>query len=229
MTKPQPNSHLAEFSPITEGVRLLFEWLKLLSPMLWFSYLNPLLGSRNTLTRSEVQSKVLAKDRSRAIEHYICCCLMIELILAVVACVYSWSTWSMIIVAILPSLRILEIIQVTVNVTLFDALINHPDELATSHARLLILSGINFLELVICFGIIYAMNITSLHGAENPWIAFYFSTITQLTIGYGDMYPIGWLRIIVPVQCIMNTLFVVLIFGRLMTSFPQIRGLFDKK
>jgi hypothetical protein len=229
MTKPKTNPSLAEFSPITEAVRLLFEWLRLLSPMLWCSHLNPLLESRNALTQSEVQSKILAKARSRAIEHYICCCLITEIILVVVACVYSWPTWGMILLAILPSLRILEIMQVTVNVTLFDALISHPDELAASHARLLILSGINFLELVICFGIIYAMNIPYLHGAESPWIAFYFSTITQLTIGYGDMYPMGWLRILVPVQALMNTLFVVLVFGRLMTSFPQIRGLFDKK
>lgn len=229
MTKPQPTPSLDEFSPITEGVRLLFEGLKLLSPMLWLSHLNPLLGSRSALAQSEVQGKVLAKERSRAIEYYICCCLIVEIILVVFACAYSWRTWEMLLIAILPSLRIVEIMQVTVNVTLFDALISHSDELATSRARLLVLSGINFLELIICFGIIYAMNITNLHGAENPWIAFYFSTITQLAIGYGDMYPIGWLRIVVPVQGIMNTLFVVLIFGRLMASFPQIRGLFDKK
>jgi hypothetical protein len=134
----------------------------------------------------------------------------------------------MILLAILPSLRIVEIIQVTVNATLFDALSGRPDELAASRARMLVLSGINFLELVICFGIIYAMNITYLHGAGNPLTAFYFSTITQLTIGYGDVYPMGWLRIAVAVQGIMNTLFVVLVFGRLMASFPQIRGLFDE-
>lgn len=228
MTKSQP-PRLAEFSPITHGARLLFEWLKLLSPMLWLSHLQPLLRSHSALTQSEVQSKVLAKERSRAIEYYICCCVIVEIILVVVVCVYTWPSWGMILLAIFPSLRIVEIIQVTVNVTLFDALITHSDELAASRARLLILSGINFLELVICFGIIYAMNITYLHGAENPWIAFYFSSITQLTIGYGDMYPTGWLRIVVPVQGIMNTLFVILVFGRLMTSFPQIRGRFDKE
>lgn len=226
MAEPQSNSPLA-FSPITEGARLLFERAKWLSPMQWLSHRYPLLRSRTALTQQEVHSKKFATRRGRAIEFYIFCWWIVEVIFVVISCLMSWPPWARILFAIPPGLRILEIMQVTVNATLFDALSGRPDELIGSRARMLVLSSLNYLELVTCFGIIYALNITLLKGAEIPPTAFYFSTITQLTIGYGDVSPTNWLQIIVAVQGFMNILFVVLVFGRFMASFPQVDSLFD--
>jgi hypothetical protein len=66
--------------------------------------------------------------------------------------------------------------------------------------------------------VIYALNYQCLHEASRPITrpitAFYFSIITQLTIGYGDVYPRGWLRLVVAAQGLIAALFVVSVFAR---------------
>ena len=55
----------------------------------------------------------------------------------------------------------------------------------------------------------------SLHpSGTQPVTAFYFSIITQLTIGYGDVYATAWLRIIAAAQGLIGALFVIVVLGR---------------
>lgn len=84
--------------------------------------------------------------------------------------------------------------------------------------------AINYVELMIWFGVVYALNYHSLHGADEPASAFYFSIVTQLTIGYGDVSPMGWLRIIAALQGLIGALFVIVVLARAIsasTSPPQ--------
>jgi hypothetical protein len=88
--------------------------------------------------------------------------------------------------------------------------------------RTLVLAAINYVELMLWFGLIYALNYQSLvdqslgdHSAPaGPITAFYFSIITQLTIGYGDVYATGWLRIVAAAQGLIGALFVIAVLGR---------------
>jgi hypothetical protein len=82
----------------------------------------------------------------------------------------------------------------------------------------LVLAAINYVELMLWFGLIYSLNYQLLHGAGRPATAFYFSVITQLTIGYGDVFPTGWLRIIAALQGLIGALFVIVVLGRAVSA-----------
>lgn len=229
MRDGQPDQALAEFSPVTALARRLFDLAKWLSPMQWLSVWYPLFKARSALTPEEVQSKDFTRRRARGIEKYMICWLVLELALVIVSCLGPWPTWVRLIVAGIVASRIVEIVQVTVNATLFDALSGRPDERVTSRARMIVLSGVNFVELWLCFGVIYATDYVRLRGAGRPVTAFYLSIITQLTIGYGDVYPTGWLRLVAAAHGLTGILFVILVFGRFMASLPQIRGIFGDR
>ena len=56
----------------------------------------------------------------------------------------------------------------------------HDDEVVATIPRMLVLAGINFVELLLCFGVIYAINYQRLVGAGKPITGIYLSIITQL-------------------------------------------------
>ena len=90
--------------------------------------------------------------------------------------------------------------------------------------RTFILAALNFLELGFCFGLFYALNIQLLQGAHvGALTGFYFSFITQLTIGYGDVSPVGWLRYVVVIQGLTAALFVLLVFGTIVASLRPLQ------
>ena len=228
MTNDEPDPPLAAFSPVTALMLWLFAFAKWLSPMQWLGRCYPLLRSRSELTQEEVQCKCFTKRRAHAIEWYMITWLGLELVLVVVSSLGPWPTWVGWLGGLVVASRIIEVIQVTVNATLFDALSGRPEELVSHRIRMIVLAGVNFVELWLCFGVIYAAGYLSLRGAGRPVTAFYFSIITQLTIGYGDVYPTGWLRVVAATQGLLGILFVILVFGRFIASLPNIRGIFGK-
>jgi Ion channel len=229
MTNDDPDPPLAALSPVTASMRRLFAFAKWLSPMQWLGRRYSLFRPRSELTQEEIQSKEFTRRRALAIERYMVAWLGLELVLVMVSCLGIWPTWIGLIFGIVVASRIIEVIQVTVNATLFDALSGRPDERVASRARMIVLAGVNFVELLLCFGLIYAADYASLRGAGRPVTAFYFSIITQLTIGYGDVYPTGWLRVVAATQGLVGILFVILVFGRFMASLPQVHGIFGDK
>jgi Ion channel len=155
------------------------------------------------------------KLSARTVDFYVLIWVVLEVVIVVVS-VSQWPIPQLPLVLI-AGLRIIDILQAIVNVTLFD-----PEEVA-SIRRTLMLAGINFIELVVCFGVIYALNFDHLRNAGQPLTAFYFSVITQLTIGYGDVFPVGWLRIVAALQGLTGAFFVILVFGRIIASLPGIK------
>jgi hypothetical protein len=227
MTHNKPNLLLVKFSPITAIILFIFAAAKWLSPMQFLGQINFLFRSRSELKQEEIDSKNFTMRRAYAIEMYLIAWIIIESVLVCVSCLWHLSIWFAYIFGILVGSRIIEIIQVTVNASLFDALNGRPDDRVAFRARMIVLAGINFIELCLCFGIIYAIDYSSLKGAGKAVTAFYFSIITQLTIGYGDVTPTGWLRVIAAIQGLISILFVLLVFSRFIASLPKVIGILD--
>ena len=132
-------------------------------------------------------------------------CLLYDRVVAVRWLAYLLAA----LVYLLALLRVPEIIVRTTTVDFSDVV---------STQRSLILAAINYVELMLWFGLIYALNYQFLNGAGQPATAFYFSVITQLTIGYGDVSPTGWLRIIAAAQGLIGALFVIVVLGRAVSA-----------
>ena len=80
-----------------------------------------------------------------------------------------------------------------------------------SYRRNILMLFLNYMEISMCFAVIYA----SLHLLGNrPYDMMdyiYFSIVTSTTIGYGDMHPASHLgQITVCVQAVMVVAFIVL-------------------
>jgi hypothetical protein len=224
-----PEPPLSSFSPVTDAIRKVFHRAKRLSPMQLLSRHNELFRPRSELTQDEVTSPDFTRRRARAIEMYMASWWTYEVCASIFSCFAPWPMWVVAFLLLPIALRLVEILQVTVNATIFDALTGRPDEIVASRARTVVLSAINFLEIAAIFGAVYALNSRYLHGSGRPISGFYFSITTQLTIRYGDIYPTGRLRIVAVVQGLTSMLFVVLVFGRFMASLPQIKGLFGER
>lgn len=67
-----------------------------------------------------------------------------------------------------------------------------------STERSLVFGFLSYIELIVLFGAVYrAFPETARHGGghlRGLWEPLYFSAITQLTIGYGDISPTSWGR-----------------------------------
>jgi preprotein translocase subunit SecY len=87
-----------------------------------------------------------------------------------------------------------------------------------SYRRTVVLAVANFIEVAAAFAVIYAAGKSRLQPpVSRPLDAmdpFYFSLITQLTVGYGDCKPTGWLRGIAMLQAVTGTLLLIAILSR---------------
>jgi hypothetical protein len=138
------------------------------------------------------------------------CWLAFELIISFAVCLFYGHVaairWAVYLLAVLRS------VEIVVRAGSVD-----PTNVI-SPQRTLVLAAINYVELMLWFGLVYALNYKSLHGASQPATAFYFSIITQLTIGYGDVSPEGWLRIEAALQGLIGALFVIVVLGRAISA-----------
>lgn len=97
-----------------------------------------------------------------------------------------------------------------------------------SAKRNLLYALINYIELIICFATIYArfsdhLDFDRVH--EDKLVYLYFSNISQLTIGYGDVCPQGFLRFIVASQGMVGLLIVSLTIGKYVGLMPMKDGI----
>jgi len=130
--------------------------------------------------------------------------------------------------AVIPGWRLLDVLAANLRINLFDHLITRSEPSAASTTRMLILVFINFIEIALSFSCIYAASGLLIAPASKSldWLdPLYFSWITQLTIGYGDIMPSGWIRFVAISQGIIGFTVLVLIVGRFASSLPRIRSL----
>jgi potassium channel LctB len=136
----------------------------------------------------------------------------------------SGTGW--IILAVLPTLRVVDIFQANFVRHIFAG--EHDTEAlgqTASVSRLIVIAIINYVELIFSFALIYA-SICRAHGGTvsdaSTWLDFtYFSGITQLTIGYGDYAPTGFCRAISILQGMLGLALAVFIFARFSSLIPD--------
>ncbi|MDB5104907.1 MAG: hypothetical protein JWP91_2596 [Fibrobacteres bacterium] len=165
-----------------------------------------------------------ARARGKRIEAYLVAWIGVE----AVAVAYGtlspdpWVIWGFMGVLVL---RIADIIQITGNHSLFDRLkFQWRHYYIENTVRTILLSLINYVELVVCFGFIYCIlgrNGRFLDLKDSPFDGYYFSGATQLTIGYGDITPSGPLKYLALFQGFIGFLFTILILGRFISLLPE--------
>lgn len=160
--------------------------------------------------------------RSRRVERYLGVWIAIECIL--LAAFASGFAIPGAVAGAMAILRIVDILQAVVNLMVFDQLRTPQTVVIASAVRTLVLSMINYLELIVCFAILYLSLPTQLVGANGWSDALYFSVVTQLTIGYGDVTPSGLAKVVASVQALFTFVFTVLLLGRIITVLPRIES-----
>lgn len=231
---PNAISKLREYSYLAWGVERLFFFLRFCSPSILFIDTRTLIHARldkADQTQASESVSLVAKRRARQVDLYILFWVIFEWVLIV------WSGWQVNdlprwIIRILIGIRLIDIIQANVNLNVFDRLRFGESHITASLTRNLILAIITYLELILAFGILYISVSHSLitavgHPRPRDWEdPIYFSFITQLTIGYGDIYPIGFARVLASCQGFLGLIFSLLIMGRFISYMPMIRTAF---
>jgi hypothetical protein len=169
------------------------------------------------------------KRRARFVEQYIIVWLALEILAALVVPgaerpALRWAC------RVVVCARIIEIIQVAVNINAFDHIRLAPGKHGVSSlVRALLLSVFNYFELALAFGVPYASVPGLLTHATSVWTPYYFSVVTQLTVGYGDVAPLGVARVLATAQAIAGTLFLVIMLGRFVGLLPEITADVEKR
>jgi len=212
-------------SPITRVLERIFFHLEYISPATLFC------GTRvhGQKGASETQLKLNARQQARTRDcYYVVWCGIDALCFAVVGLEALRDSPIPKIAACVAGFHILELFQATINFHLFDALrlAPAPQRVATL-ARVMLLSVWNFFELILLFGIIYASPFGTLNMPMTAWDGLYFSAITQFTIGYGDILPLGWTRAIVGAQTSVGFVFALFALSRMIAFLPPLLPILD--
>lgn len=124
-------------------------------------------------------------------------------------------------------LRVFDIVQANANMHVFDGVRVKTSHHVASLLRSTLISVWNYLELVGWFSLFY-LSVGGLEGDNkdhvlNAFDTLYFSTITQLTIGFGDLKPAGAAaRILTMTQGLLGTMFLIFAIGRFASLLPKV-------
>ena len=96
-----------------------------------------------------------------------------------------------------------------------------------SYKRSMLLLFLNYIEIIISFGVLYSCG-DYLNKPFGHWFdAIYFSTINSASIGYGDYYPVTTIgKVFATAQAFLFLFFVVL-FLNFFTAKIKVKGYFD--
>ncbi|WP_321912369.1 potassium channel family protein [Paraburkholderia sp. J11-2] len=188
--------------------------------------------------KSEDREQRLKKvtSRSQRVEQYMLCWFCFEVLLLLAGLVVGKfgdshrsvvgiaSGLSVLCFIAVPAYRVFEIVETVININLFDPVRNGVANHVASVPRMVILGMWNWFEVAICFAIFYgsswahfvygnAESATSGHG-------LYFSVVTQLTIGYGDVSPIHATQFAAALQGLIGFLLGMIMLSRIVAFLP---------
>ena len=220
--KQQQN--VRKYGVLIYATERLFAFLLQMSPSTWF--LSTRANSQIAFQSDKQKAKVSAWLRANRIEIYVL--IWLALLISCVLLAFISCNFIRILVTFLSLYRVFDIVVAAVNITLLDRLrLGRGIHYVSSVERSLILSLWNFLEIILCFGIVYSASIDYLESSKGIFDAYYFSVITQLTIGYGDLLPRSHLKLVSMTQGLIGLLFALLVLGRFVSLLPRIKSLSD--
>ena len=211
-------NRLRDHGLIVTVMMWVFARLQYLSPTTWFY------GER--LATQGTGDEVLQKSFNRAlsIDILVCGCLFIEILL--VGFSRPWPGTFIALSFVFCIWRLCDILQATINLVIFDPLrVNGQKSHTTfSVVRTVILSIINYIEIILLFAIYYNSSIahlnisSSLTGVEG----LYFSVVTQFTVGFGDIYPKnGMTKLVVVAHCTIAWFMSIIVISRVVSLIPS--------
>jgi Ion channel len=215
-----------EFGFITLVAANFFRWLQKISPS------NFLIGNRidafnksDFANLTDADKRKATIKRARKVDIYILACLTVEIGCVVMISFglarYSLARYTILILAVL---RLIDIIQVNINLSLFDVLrVGKEFNYMASVVRSIINVIINYFEIILCFGIIYSVNQKYLTDVIQWTDAFYYSAVTQITVGFGQSMPHEYVKLLTVLQFLLGYFFTALIIGRFIGLLPQNR------
>ena len=215
------SKRLRHISPILYAFERLFAVFSLLS------IADALFGPREDFNNYQTTvGKIKATvRRGKQIEGYITTCLVLEFIFAWL--IFGAPEFFTLFLIFIFCYRIFEIMQAQLNLNVFSPLRSHGrHSRVESPIRTVVLSLLNFFEVIVCFGALYSSNCCLLKGATNWYDPYYFSVVTQMTIGYGDIAPLEEFRIVVALQAICGFIMAVIVIGRLVAFLPKAKPVF---
>lgn len=127
--------------------------------------------------------------------------------------------------------RIIELLSTIVRITLFDRrrLKSNEHPVVASYARIIVLGLTNYIELALGFASIYFYGdsqLISINSTPHDWFTpIYFSAATQMSMGYGELYPVGFLRVIVSIHGFAALLLLVFVVTRFVSNLRKERSL----
>jgi hypothetical protein len=203
----------------------------------WFTlqwHLHYWLGRRSSwclhlVDRLDLEVEHLTADqawqRAIAVDRYVLLWLVLEVgILTALGLSAPGPHW----MALVPAIsRIIDILRATLKVILLDRVSIRRHDRVASRERLVLIALLGYLELVLCFAIIYGAGLAHLHGAHKMTDALYFSVLTQITISFGTLTPDSWLKIVAAAQAFCGLYFTVVIIARTVGSQQDLTAIDD--
>ena len=198
------------------------------------SFIVPLLtrlfGLMKYVSILEIVRRVFGVWKSyRAVETFVLCWLGVELLFF--GLLFGFPTMSNKLIFLIPVilllvLRLLDLIQVSFNVLLFDRVRVGRDYKIASPTRLLTLNLINYVEVSVIFGVMGFLA----RDAFNPsfgsvWHSFYHSISVVTTLG-SSVEPIALQsRAMFLSEITIGLVFILLIIGRAISLLPSVKAI----
>ncbi|MBX9582672.1 MAG: potassium channel family protein [Gemmataceae bacterium] len=172
----------------------------------------------------------LARSARRAmrVDTFIAGCLLVD-----IACLWyvaeGPADWRRAFAVGFVGWRVVDVLATVLRVCLFDEFDSRTHlYVHSSPTRVVVLGLVNYLELVVCFAGVYAFApqlVVAAHAAPPVFDGpagkgLHLSFATQLTVGYGDAYPVGWLRPVAWLQALAGLGLIALQIARYMAVVP---------
>jgi len=176
-----------------------------------------------------VRRKFGAWSNYRSVEAFVLSWLAVELLF--LGLLFGWPTISNIRIFFVPAillliLRLIDLLQVSFNVLLFDRIRAGRAYKIASPTRLLVLNLVNYVELAVIFGVLAFLARDAFYPEfQSVWHSFYYSIGVITTLG-ANVEPIALQsKVMFLSEITLGLVFILLIIGRAISLLPPVQAI----